>query len=157
MGDELFRAFEEGTKSCGIKFEDWTDKERNKLLIERREQERYISQLYDYTMQIKRAGGNISSVYSRVETWVNRYGSFVELGKSMACSDRKYRWILGQAEHCGSCLKLDGKVKRMSYWSENVLPRNGPNEKLECGGWRCQCSLVETNDAISKGPLPALP
>ncbi len=52
--------------------------------------------------------------------------------------------------NCNSCQKLNGKIKRGSYWQKTIMPRS---RNLECGGWRCCCDLVPTDDPISKGKL----
>jgi hypothetical protein len=74
----------------------------------------------------------------------------------MACGDGKFKWVLGPTEHCTTCAKLEGLVKRGSWWRDNVLPQNPPNEKLECGGWRCQCNLEATDQRVSRR-TPSLP
>jgi hypothetical protein len=79
--------------------------------------------------------------------------------KVMACADTKLEWVQGPSEEgCGSCSRLNGKVKRASYWNRvNVLPRVHGAPYLACNGFRCQCELKETNKPLSKGPLPRLP
>jgi len=62
-------------------------------------------------------------------------------------------WVEGDTEHkCDTCLALDGKVARASEWDAlGLRPQNAPNKKLECGGWRCGCSLVPTNKRRTAG------
>lgn len=86
----------------------------------------------------KEAGGKLSPLLSHVtRIWGNRYNEFFERGKAVAGADRKVMWTLGVAEHCPSCLKLAGKVKRYSYWKEmGVLPRVAGAPYLECEGYQ---------------------
>jgi hypothetical protein len=92
---------------------------------------------------------------SRLPMWINRYTEVVNTAKTMACANQKLMWTLGPTEHCSSCLKLEGKVKRGKFWQESgVLPQS---RQLECGGFRCQCSLQPTDAPLSRGSLPRLP
>ena len=60
--------------------------------------------------------------------------------------------------NCSSCLKLHGKVKRMSYWVEKgILPQVPGCDYLKCRGYQCGCVLTLTDEPQSKGPLPHLP
>jgi hypothetical protein len=113
--------------------------------------------LNDIDQNSKANGGKRGTAYSRLDTWINRYRDVVNQAKVSACADMKMRWTLGPTEHCKSCFRLSGKVKRGSYWNDHVLPQNPPNGLLECGGWKCQCTLRPTDDRASSGPLPRLP
>jgi hypothetical protein len=56
--------------------------------------------------------------------------------------------------NCNDCLKLEGKVKRASVWeASGIRPQS---HALECRGYNCQCSLEETNEPLSRGPLPGI-
>jgi hypothetical protein len=92
---------------------------------------------------------------SRLPMWINRYTEVVNTAKIMAGADRKLKWVLGPTEHCSSCLKLAGKVKRGSVWiASGIQPQS---RSLECGGFNCQCSLQPTTDRASAGRLPSIP
>ena len=100
--------------------------------------------------------GKLETVLGRVDLWVNQYNSASIKAEAMAAGDAKYAWVYGPTEHCTTCLRLNGKVKRMSYWVDHVLPQNAPNPRLLCGGWRCQCTLQKTAEPLSKGKLPGV-
>jgi hypothetical protein len=92
---------------------------------------------------------------SRIPMWVNRYTEVVNTAKTMAGADRKLKWVLGPTEHCSSCLKLAGKVKRGSFWqASGIQPQSS---SLACGGFNCKCSLQPTTDRASAGRLPSIP
>lgn len=91
----------------------------------------------------------------RGEIWANRYNEVLNQAKTMACQDQKLRWDLGPTEHCSSCLKVAGKVKRASQWAAADIRPQHPN--LECGGHRCQCQLNPTKEPMSMGRLPSIP
>ena len=106
----------------------------------------------------KAKGGRLAPLIKRTEVWGNRFDEVVGLASSMAARDNPQRWTLGVAEHCPSCLKLAGRVKRASYWiSKGILPMVPGADYLMCKGYRCQCRLVTTTEPLSRGPLPRLP
>jgi len=152
-------AWEQGATECGIGPDELTQDE----LIERDEFiGEQIDQSNDFINHIvensKKNKGKLTPLFKRAELWVNQFNSASTLAESMACADEKRIWVLGRVEkHCRSCLKLAEKVKRLSFWQNHVLPRNAPNQQLECGGFRCDCDLRKTSKPISKGPLPRLP
>ncbi|MHA1942365.1 MAG: hypothetical protein ACW97P_11700, partial [Candidatus Hodarchaeales archaeon] len=106
--------------------------------------------------QSKKNGGKLQPLLQRLEMWINQYSSAKQQSEAMACADEKRVWRIGRTEHCRTCLALNGQVRRMSFWLNNVLPRNAPNEKLICKGFNCQCELLKTNKPLSRGRLPGL-
>jgi len=158
----LTRAFHDGAKECGIMPNELSPEERMALdgaVIGERD---HALAFYDYIVKIvgtKDAGGKWATVAARVETWAIRYRDVLNLARLLTCADKKLKWVLGMTtEHCSSCLKLAGKVKRASYWHENgIRPQNPPNPLLECGGYGCLCELLPTDEPMSRGPLPGLP
>ena len=114
--------------------------------------------LGDVVAGSKKNKGKLQPQFSRVEVWVNQYSSAKQMSEAMACVDEKRIWVLGQVEkHCKTCPRLAGQVRRLSFWRTHVLPRNGPNDRLECKGFNCQCELRKTDKPISKGRLPRTP
>jgi len=154
----LPQAWAEGAAACGIRPEEYTPDERTALAQAIASEKNHVFGLLDWVEQnSKENGGHRSTAYSRLDIWINRYRDIVNKAKTMACGDQKMRWTLGAAEHCSTCLKLNGKVKRGTYWQSHVMPQNPPNGLLECGGWNCACTLQPTEDRASPGPLPSLP
>jgi hypothetical protein len=105
------------------------------------------------------AGFPLGPFIRRTEIWKNRYGQAREKIRLMAKADGKSRWnLLWFKEHCASCLKLNGIVKRNTLWLESgILPRVAGAPYLECQGFLCGCSLKPTSAAVTPGPLPPLP
>ena len=84
----------------------------------------------DPTLRFEQAVG------PRVNIWINGYGAIAARAAAMAGKDRPMAWRLGTAEHCSSCLRLDGKVKRASWWADNgILPRVPNASYLVCRGF----------------------
>lgn len=166
ISHDLADAWNQGALSCGIKEEELTAEELNAREVFVNGQMVYV---FDFASVVVETGNdhresprdrsfNLGPLMSRGEVWANRWPEAFTMGKTMACANQKLKWVLGEAEHCSSCLKLNGKVKRASFWQDKgILPRVAGAGYLECKGWRCQCNLVETEDSLSKGPLPKLP
>lgn len=160
MFTALFRryteAWAEGASACGITPADYTEAERLRLEQMIYEDAGHIFGLADAIEATNRAaGGTLGPFFSRAELWVNRYNAVMAEAQTMACADQKLAWRLGPTrEHCSSCLKLNGKVKRASQWqAAGIRPQS---RELECGGWRCLCKFEVTTEPISKGPLPKI-
>jgi hypothetical protein len=151
-------AWLEGAQECGIQEDELTATEltaRDEFIFEQNEL------APDFLRVVKEKskanGGKLQPLMQRNEMWVNQYSSAKQQSEAIACADEKRIWILGIVEkHCKTCPRLAGQVRRLSFWNSNVLPRNAPNDKLECGGYNCQCELQKTNKPISKGRLPRL-
>jgi len=155
----LTQAWHEGAAECGILPAELTQDERRALERAIRYEEQWIDGLADATMENSREnGGLLGPLFSRLEIWIGRWSGVKSEAMAMACADKKLKWVLGETDHCRSCLALSGKVKRASFWYERgILPRVHGATYLECNGFRCQCALVPTSDRASPGPLPSLP
>jgi len=151
-------AWEAGAKAAGIMPDEMTDREISQMQTDIFNQFQYVPGFGQYIQSVSRAaGGKLESTLPRMGMWVARYKEFYERGMLMAKSNLKYRWTLGivKTEHCNSCLKLSGKIKRASQWLEaNIYPKS---PDLECGGQHCACTYQQTNEPMSKGRLPKIP
>jgi len=152
-------AFNEGMAECGVKPEERTEKERKALVARIKEElshvPAFMKAVYDGRKGSEK-GRPLASFLSRAEMWANRYTELRDLGKMMACGDRKMMWVWHpEKEHCDSCRRLNGKVKRASQWeaaqAKGIYPKS---PSLLCGGFRCGCELLSTDAPMSKGKLP---
>lgn len=157
-------AYYEGAAECGILPAELSPTERAKLAQAIASEMGHIDGFAIEIEQGNKAnGGKLGPLHARAETWINRYRDVVNRAKVSACADQKLEWVhqaLGMtADPCSTCKdKLNGKVKRASYWQRvGVRPQNPPNPYLECRGWACLCDLVVTDKPLSRGPLPKLP
>jgi hypothetical protein len=150
---ELNRAWAEGAADCGIGVDELSEEEikvRDEFI------DNQFSYIRGYAEAIREndkiSKGRLTDLFTRAELWVNRYGEIKNQAKSMACSDKKLEWRINIhcKEHCSSCRRLNGKVKRGSYWTKTIMPRS---RDLECGGFRCCCDLVQSDKPLSKGRL----
>ncbi len=153
-------AFTEGTRLCGIEPVEWSRAEMDALENAIRNEDSRIWPVLMFIQENSKANDvKRAVVTARAALWTNRYHDVVNMAKVMACADKKLMWVLGPTkEHCTSCPRLAGKVKRASYWNDKgIRPQNPPNPMLECQGYNCLCDLVLTDEPMSKGPLPKLP
>ena len=154
------QAAEEGAKEWNLKPSEFSAAERLAIEAAINSQLQFISGFGDFIEENSQAnGGKLGRSFVRANTWINQYNSVKNAAAVSAAGDRKMMWVLGATEeHCTSCLKLNKKVKRATFWQKRgIRPQNAPNESLECGGWKCDCDLVPTDEPLSRGPLPGLP
>lgn len=153
------RAWHEGAAECGVKPAEFTTEERIGVQLAISRQFNYMDGfLVAIEGGSKANGGKLTPLFSRAEMWVGAYNATRIVARTMACKDQKTEWTLGVAEHCPSCVRLSGKIKRNSYWiRKGILPRVQGADYLICRGYNCACSLVPTDKPVSKGPLPKLP
>ena len=150
----LMAAMAEGLKRCGFLPDEASANELQLLYGEIAEN---VSRIYDLGAFIEANseanGGKWASVSSRLDMWVNRYPALVTAISASACRDKKQQWVLGRTEdHCESCYGFAGRVYRYGTWAaNNALPQS---QALCCHGFRCDCSLVDTEARITPGPFP---
>lgn len=149
------QAWQEGAAECFIRPEERTVEENNALVSFIYDANNYAFQLGEFIEANRESPWSVIS--NRLSLWSNRYEQVKNKAKSMSCADQKLEWVLGDAEHCSTCLKLSGRVMRGSRWEElDIYPRDTRAGKLECRGFRCQCELVPTDKKITPGRLPRL-
>ena len=153
------QAFYSGARECGILPNELTEQEKAEIRRNIQYEKQWIDGFANAIEEGSKAnGGLLRPLMARAEIWIGRYQGIRAQAMAMACKNRKLKWVLGEAEHCRSCLKLAGKVKRASYWYENgILPRVHDAWYLECRGFRCQCSLEPTDEPATPGRFPSLP
>ncbi len=154
------QAAREGAKEWGLMPSEFSPEERLALEAAINTQLQFIDPFGDFIEENSQAnGGKLGRSFARANTWINQYNSVKNQAAVSAAGDRKMIWGLGATEvHCRSCLVLNNKVKRATFWQKRgIQPQNAPNENLECGGYLCDCTLKPTDAPLSKGPLPGLP
>lgn len=150
----LNEAFDEGARTFGVTPEEYTLEEFRIIAEVIQNELLYVNSLALRILEYKNSGEGITSAFGIIDSWVNRYNDLVNRAKVVVGENEKLIWELGPTEHCSTCSRLAGKVKRSKYWEEHVMPQQPPNPNLECGGWKCQCKLTPTKLPLSKGPLP---
>lgn len=85
-----------------------------------------------------------SGITARMMLWVRAAEDLEAQGFASAKKNMMVTWRYGDTDHCETCQSLNGKRRRLSWFtSRGYYPRQVGSETLECGGWRCQCKLVD--------------
>jgi hypothetical protein len=157
--DGLRDAFILGADDIGIAEEDLIAPDWKDLDAIVTEEQSHLADLDKFMETLARdRTAKLSDADSRLNMWKNTFEDVRSQAKVILGKDEKLEWVYGDTEHCDSCMKLNGIVKRASFWrSHDLLPRNPPNPKIDCGGWNCQCRLEPTDKKITRGKLPSLP
>jgi hypothetical protein len=159
MERRLTEAWIEGAEEVGIKADELTEEELAALTQLIADEFQYILNIAsDIEDNSREKGGALGPLISRAVLWGNRAVEARNKGKLYAQNNPKLKWVSKGKNPCTSCRKLNGKVKRASYWREKgISPQDPENSHLECEGWHCHCEMQPTDEALSKGPLPSLP
>jgi len=103
---------------------------------------------------------SIEPLLSRADLWANRYNEAYNNSVQLITEETGGRliWQLGQREeHCDTCAALTGIVATAKEWATSGFkPQNAPNPLLECGGWKCGCTLQPTKKRRSPRALDTL-
>jgi len=109
----------------------------------------YVDQFFRDIVDARIDGTPVAPLLARAELWAQRWKeAYNEATRLMTIKNGgNLEWQEGDTEDkCSTCLALDGIVAWASEWSAlNVKPQNAPNNKIECGGWKCGCSLTPTD------------
>lgn len=147
-------AWNEGAATCGIQPDELSSAETGQRDVLINSQFPFLFGFADFIEEnSKENGGRLQTVFDRSELWINRYNEVVNQARVMACADQKGRWIVGQTEHCRSCLGFNGRTYRFSTWAaNNALPQT---RGLCCRGFNCRCRIDPTTDRITPGKFPS--
>lgn len=155
----LGQAFDAGAATQNVTPADYTQQEKDA-------RKDYINQQFQFlpgfSQRIQNGNkandGKLQKWLNQGDNWVNRWEGAFEVAKVAVGDNVPMEWELGPTEHCPSCQKLAGKVKRKNWWYENgILPAQAGATYLKCGGHKCQCQLVKTDKPLSRGRMPNLP
>jgi len=95
-------------------------------------------------------------VAQRAGAWVeNSLGEIRLKGLMSVKRNALFKWVMDPtAEHCGSCVKLNGHVHRLKDWMRyNIRPKS---PALICWGG-CKCTFAETKGEKATGKLSKVP
>lgn len=152
-------AWREGAEEAGIMPNERTQEEQDKLDLMVGQNFQYVGTLAQWIFANRKdAGGAWATVEGRTGVWISRYDEVKNLARLMSGENIKQVWRIGNTEKsCRTCLKLAGRVHRKSVWlAHNIAPQM-ITDLLECGGWRCDCRLEDTDEPMTRGRFPNLP
>jgi len=154
------KAYHDGAKSVGVLPVELTPQERQQLQNLISAEFAYVDGFLLNIMQNSKAnGGKLKPLFGRIKLWMQRYQQVYTAGQTTAKDDPKMRWVQTAAEGCKDCIRLNGKVKRLSQWQAVDLYPQSP--RLECmrsaaGPAVCKCHFEKTTERLSSGPLPRI-
>jgi len=152
----LTLAFEEGAAECGINPDEMLPEERMELTYSISDNVTRVPALYEWLRQRTKADkAKLGDVMKRMELWLNSYNRVKSRAKSLACKDKKLKWVLDpRKESCRDCLNLNGRVYRGSVWARyDLYPQK---LELACGGFQCGCVFSPTAEPVTKGRPPRI-
>lgn len=143
----------------GVGAQTWLDLSPEATLALRSEIDRQRSYVPDLAADIYAAEypDGMMSIANRIPLWVNGitsayYEGLVQGGDTNG-EDPFLEWKLGVAEHCSTCSRLSGVVRRASEWRATPYrPRTTAVGVLECNGYNCKC-FFERSDGPARGDL----
>ena len=150
----MTNAFVEGLKRCGFTIQEASIEETRLYHEEIWNNVSRVGALAAFIEEnSKERGGSWATIDNRLTLWANRYTALRIAISTSACGDKKKQFVLGRTEeHCRSCYGFAGRVYRGSVWAaNNALPQS---QALCCRGFRCDCSLVDTELRMTPGPFP---
>jgi len=108
----------------------------------------FVDQYYRDIVDAQIDKTSIEPLMARAQLWAQRWKeSYNEAVRLIAVKNGgRLMWVEGDTmDKCAVCLALDGIVAFASEWDIlGVKPQNAPNDKLTCGGWKCECRLTAT-------------
>lgn len=108
----------------------------------------FVDQFFRDIVDARLNGTSIDPLLVRAQLWAGQWNTAYENATSLItlAGGGNEEWLLGATEvHCAVCANLNGLVMRASEWEAlDVRPKNPPNDKLNCGGWRCDCERRQT-------------
>ena len=160
IADQLHKAWREGAREVGVSGEE-ADADPMIFTIINGEYNQ-VDGLAIAIIEFAREGHTFEEYAarfnSRIELWARRYADVVNRAKAHFGRKIKLEWMLGATEeHCETCNRLNGLVAYAEEWqTARIFPQNPPNSMLECGGWRCGCTLEITDKRRSPDVLGTL-
>jgi hypothetical protein len=157
---QLRKAFEQSLTDNGLTAKDMTDTMRSRLdemtANELSRVEGFAREIVDASIDER----PVDQFIARAAIWANRYNDALNEGYRLIEVEKggKLEWSLGATEeHCVSCSALDGIVAFASEWeTSGIRPQSPPNASIECGGWRCDCTLTPTKKRRTANALDRL-
>ncbi len=136
-------AYFEGLKEGGISPDEMDEEDAQNIVQLNLTQQDYITA---FVRSIREARDDRAAqrdiLDNRIDLWTASIAAAGQAGLNSAKANEMVVWRLGATEeHCSTCNQLNGQSHRRKWFvSKNYLPRT-PGAALECGGFKCQCTL----------------
>lgn len=131
---------------------DLDDEERGEIEAHMQAQRVYVNNVAEAIYADDRVTPQEAAI-SKPEMWSNKsLMPLYQMGMAFGSKNAVMEWVLGSTEeHCPSCRALSAQRRRMSFWKTTILPQG---DALACGGYKCRCVLVLSDQPVTRGRLP---
>lgn len=139
-------AYLDGKREGGVD-EPLTEAEDAEVLTLLASQRGYVN---NFAKSLLETGITDAQAVQKPDLWMASLYPFLNAGRMSANANGMYEWKLGVAEHCATCLTLNGQKHRIKeFTGRGLTPKS---MKLDCR-LGCKCSLVRTTGR-ARGHLP---
>lgn len=116
----------------------------------------WIYQFYKDVVDARVDKTAIEPLLSRARMWANKWNAAYNEALRVITVENggNLIWQIGDAEHCTTCLALDGIVASGKEWEASGWKPQ--SEDLECHGYNCKCQLLPTSNRRSKNAAERL-
>lgn len=116
----------------------------------------FVDQYYRDIVDARVDGTPIDPLLSRAQMWANQWNTAYNEAIRLITLENggNLIWQIGDAEHCTTCLALDGIIASAVEWEASGWKPQ--SEYLECHGFNCKCSLSPTSNRRSKNAAERL-
>jgi len=155
IDQQLTRAWNEGMRANDLDPSEMTEEQFATLQDIIANEYMFVDQ---FAADIASGNYTLPQLQARAGVWANRYNDVANQAKLETAELKdKYIWVYGDTEHCDTCARLNGLVATAKEWSiAGIKPQSPPNDRLDCGGWRCKCELKPTDKRRSTKVLDTL-
>jgi hypothetical protein len=105
----------------------------------------YIDVLFEQAKELRKEPDFdfFSWVTNRADSYSRTLNGMYNAALLFAKKNQILTWVYGEAEHCQTCIKLNGQKHRASWYiNRGYIPRK-PGASMDCGGYQCKCQLVD--------------
>lgn len=138
-------AYVEGLREGGVDPEDQDDEDRATIAAWVSEQVAYVNDFGAWLADgdPRNSEDKRRILGDRIGLWVQALDNLGGLGRASALKNMSVTWRVGDTEHCDTCRELNGQRHRLKWFtSKGYVPREVGSDTLDCGGYNCQCQLV---------------
>ena len=107
----------------------------------------YVDGLFQRLKELRKEDPDlIHEPFATADRWASALDGFYNAVKLAGARGQLLVWRLGFTErHCKDCAWLDGQRHRASWYRSRGYYPKKPGSATECGGYRCDCSLIDKN------------
>ena len=110
----------------------------------------WIYQFYKDIVDARVDKTPLEPLLSRAKLWANKWNAAYNEALRVITIENggNLIWVLGEAEHCTTCLALNGIVASGKEWEASGWKPQSAD--LECHGYNCKCQLLPTSNRRSR-------